>query len=56
MKHFIGGASVGYVFALIGIQKPKPCTSMTDLEFCVFIFAHALCAVLFGLAAWGLLP
>ena len=45
MRHFIGGAAVGFVFA-IAFTKPGDDR----------IKAIGLFSVLFGLAAWGLWP
>lgn len=56
MKHFIGGSALGFLASLILLRYPKRCTEMSDLEFCMFLFAHALFAFLAGAIAWGLLP
>ena len=51
MKHFIGGASVGVVFALMFLPTKKAGAGDN-----MYLFAHALIITLFGLSAWGLLP
>ena len=56
MKHFIGGWAVGLIIALRLIPATKKATSMSNYEFSIYIFAPALIASLFGLAAYGLLP
>lgn len=56
MKHFIGGFAVGAMFALLFIKADKKATLMSNLEFSAYMAAHVIPAILFGLAAWGLIP
>ncbi len=53
MKHFIGGSAVGLIIAIIGIPRTP---GNTGMDYSVSAIAHGFIAVLFGAAAWGLLP
>lgn len=56
MRHFIGGTAIGLMIALWKIHPHKQATQMGDGEFCLYVSLHFFVAVIFGLAAWGLLP
>lgn len=56
MKHFVGGAAIGLLFALIKIPQNKKAKEMSDLEFVMYVLAHFFVSGVFGLAAWGLIP
>ena len=53
MKHFIGGAALGTVIAIIGIPRGS---GKSDMDYLAGFIAHSFVAVLFGAMAWGLLP
>lgn len=55
MKHFIGGFALGFMVSLVFLQQPKKATEMNNTEFLIFVGAHFVTAILFGLTAWGLL-
>lgn len=51
MKHFLGGWALGFLIALALLPSIKPGQSIEQS-----LWAHIIVAVLFGLAAWGILP
>jgi hypothetical protein len=56
MRHFIGGAAVGFIFALWRIPHTKSAHEMDGIEFVASILSHLIVTAAFGLAAWGLWP
>lgn len=53
MRHFIGGAALGFFVAIIAIERSFDTSWGDYLASCI---AHMFIAVLFGVMAWGLLP
>lgn len=54
LRHFVGGAAVGFVVALFVLPNRKPLSSWWDIA--VWFAAHMLVAIPCGIAAWGLWP